>query len=56
LENDEAGANALRSNLAAINEVLAESDLPTYEALEELPGLVSRGQVTSYSYSLEMMR
>jgi hypothetical protein len=51
LENDEAGATAMRSTLAAINEVLAENHLPTYEEPEKLPGLVSRAQVTSYPYS-----
>lgn len=50
MENDEAGAGWLRQTLQAVNQVLAEQDLPTYVEPEQLPPIVSRSQFMGYSY------
>jgi hypothetical protein len=51
MENDEAGANWLAATMRGVNDVLAENDRPTYEEPEQVPPMISRAQITNYSYA-----
>jgi len=51
IEHDAEGAQWLRDNLAKVNEVLAENDLPRHEEPERLSPMQSRDDLLSYPYS-----
>lgn len=49
--HDEEGAAWMRTNLAAINALLREQNLPEHHEPEEIPDLHFRAEVMSFSYS-----